>query len=188
MDDIILISNLNDFIFCPVSIYFHGLYGGADVLTFQTKSQLNGTKAHESLDTGKYSTRKDIVTGLDVYSDKYRLVGKIDMYDSRKKMLVERKKHVSRIYDGYVFQLYGQYYSMIDMGYAVDSLRIHSIDDNKNYNIDLPENDKDMKNRFEQLISDMRAFDMDKFVQENSQKCANCIYEDACDRSVSRGD
>lgn len=41
MDDIILISNLNDFIFCPVSIYFHGLYGGADVLTFQTKSQLN---------------------------------------------------------------------------------------------------------------------------------------------------
>ena len=175
MDDIILISNLNDFIFCPVSIYFHGLYGGADVLTFQTKSQLNGTKAHESVDTGKYSTRKDIVTGLDVYSDKYRLVGKIDMYDSRKKMLVERKKHVSRIYDGYVFQLYGQYYSMIDMGYAVDSLRIHSID-------------KDMKNRFEQLISDMRAFDMDKFVQENSQKCANCIYEDACDRSVSRGD
>lgn len=88
----------------------------------------------------------------------------------------------------YVFQLYGQYYSMIDMGYAVDSLRIHSIDDNKNYNIDLPENDKDMKNRFEQLISDMRAFDMDKFVQENSQKCANCIYEDACDRSASRGD
>lgn len=66
-----------------------------------------------------------------MYSDKYRLVGKIDMYDSRKKMLVERKKHVSRIYDGYVFQLYGQYYSMIDMGYAVDSLRIHSIDDNK---------------------------------------------------------
>ena len=27
MDDIILISNLNDFIFCPVSIYFHKLYG-----------------------------------------------------------------------------------------------------------------------------------------------------------------
>ena len=40
MDDIILISNLNDFIFCPVSIYFHGLYGGADVLTFQTKSHV----------------------------------------------------------------------------------------------------------------------------------------------------
>lgn len=73
MDDIILISNLNDFIFCPVSIYSHGLYGGADVLTFQTKSQLNGTKVHESVDTGKYSTRKDIATGLDVYSGKYRL-------------------------------------------------------------------------------------------------------------------
>lgn len=58
MDDIILISNLNDFIFCPVSIYFHGLYGGADVLTFQTKSQLNGTKAHESVDTGNIQHEK----------------------------------------------------------------------------------------------------------------------------------
>ena len=26
MDDIIIISNLNDFIFCPASIYFHKLY------------------------------------------------------------------------------------------------------------------------------------------------------------------
>ena len=29
----IAISNLNDFIFCPVSIYFHSLEDGEDILT-----------------------------------------------------------------------------------------------------------------------------------------------------------
>lgn len=34
MDDIIIISNLNDFIFCLASIYFHKLYGSQDNLTY----------------------------------------------------------------------------------------------------------------------------------------------------------
>lgn len=29
-DDTILITELNDFIFCPISIYFHKLYGNTD--------------------------------------------------------------------------------------------------------------------------------------------------------------
>lgn len=36
MDDTIIISNLNDFIFCPASIYFHKLYGSEDKLMYQT--------------------------------------------------------------------------------------------------------------------------------------------------------
>lgn len=44
MDDIIKISNINDFIFCPASIYFHNLYGNENKLMFQSKYQLNGTK------------------------------------------------------------------------------------------------------------------------------------------------
>lgn len=44
MDDIIVISNINDFIFCPVSIYFHNLYGAENKLMFQSEYQLNGTK------------------------------------------------------------------------------------------------------------------------------------------------
>lgn len=90
MEDLILISNLNDFIFCPASIYFHGLYGGADKLTYQSAYQINGTKAHENVDAGKYSTRKSIITALDVYSQEYGVVGKIDIYDKDKKMLIER--------------------------------------------------------------------------------------------------
>lgn len=105
MEDLILISNLNDFIYCPASIYFHGLYGNADKLTYQSEYQINGTKAHENVDAGKYSTRKNIITALEVFSQEYGLVGKIDIYDREKKILIERKKHVNVVYDGYVFQL-----------------------------------------------------------------------------------
>lgn len=110
MDDIIKISNINDFIFCPASIYFHNLYGNEEKLMFQSKYQLDGTKAHETVDKGKYSTSAGIITSLDVYSEKYRIVGKIDIYDGNKKLLIERKKHVSQIFDGYIFQLYAQYF------------------------------------------------------------------------------
>lgn len=121
MDDIISISNLNDFIFCPASIYFHKLYGSQDNLTYQSSYQINGSKAHESVDNSSYSTKKSIITALDVYSDKYKLSGKIDIYDMEKQLLIERKKHISKIYDGYVFQLYAQYYALTEMGYAVQN-------------------------------------------------------------------
>ena len=49
MDDLIIISNLNDFIFCPASIYFHKLYGSGDTIMYQSKAQLDGTKAHEKI-------------------------------------------------------------------------------------------------------------------------------------------
>ena len=127
MDDIIIISNLNDFIFCPASIYFHKLYGSQDNLTYQSSYQINGSKAHESVDNSSYSTKKSI-------------------YDMEKQLLIERKKHISKIYDGYVFQLYAQYYALTEMGYAVQKLEIRSLDDNKKYKINLPDEDLLMKN------------------------------------------
>ena len=109
MDDIIIISHLNDFIFCPASIYFHKLYGGEDTLLYQSHYQIDGTKAHESIDSNRYSTRNSVLTSIEVYSEKYQVSGKIDIYDTDKKMLIERKKHLNKIYDGYIFQLYAQY-------------------------------------------------------------------------------
>jgi CRISPR-associated protein Cas4 len=49
MDDAIIFSWLNDFIFCPVSIYFHNLYGNQTTMTYQTEKQINGTAAHKSI-------------------------------------------------------------------------------------------------------------------------------------------
>ncbi len=184
MEDLILISNLNDFIFCPVSIYFHKLYGNQDNLTYQSQYQINGTKAHEKVDNKKYSTRKSVKMALDVYSDEYKIVGKIDLYDEISKTLIERKKFVKKIYDGYIFQLYAQYYAMTEMGYEINHLEVRSLDDNKKYKIALPDDDVAMKNKFKQLINQMRLFDMDKFEQTNKEKCSKCIYEQACDKSL----
>ena len=71
MDDAILITELNDFIFCPVSIYFHKLYGNTDKMLYQSSKQIDGTAAHKNVDMGVYSSRKNIFMGTDVYCEKY---------------------------------------------------------------------------------------------------------------------
>ena len=55
MENAISISMLNDFIFCPASIYFHLLYDGVENILFQSEFQLNGTKAHKL--RAKYLTK-----------------------------------------------------------------------------------------------------------------------------------
>ena len=54
----IAISNLNDYVFCPVSIYFHSLDYDTDTLTFQDSYQINGTAAHKAVDSSAYSDKK----------------------------------------------------------------------------------------------------------------------------------
>lgn len=184
MNDAIIISNLNDFIFCPASIYFHNLYGSTSTITYQNAVQINGSSAHEAVDTGKYSTKKDIITAMDVYSEKYNLVGKIDIYDSDTKVLTERKNKINVIYDGYVFQLYAQYFAMCEMGYEVKKLRFYSMSDNKTYPIKLPEQDKEMFSKFESTVKRIKEFSLESFNQENIDKCKHCIYEPACDRGL----
>ena len=184
MDDAIIISNLNDFIFCPASIYFHNLYGSRSTITYQSSPQINGTDAHQAVDTGTYSTRRNIITAMDVYSATYNLVGKIDIYDEDKKILIERKRKIKIIYDGYVFQLYAQYFAMCEMGYEVNGLKFYSMLDNKMYPIKLPHENPDMFLKFEQVINLIKMFSLDGFQQENVEKCRNCIYEPACDRGL----
>lgn len=179
----IFITALNDFIFCPVSIYFHSLYDGLDKLTYCSTDQTNGIAAHKSVDNASYSAA-NTVKSMEVYCEKYNLIGKIDIYNKITKTLTERKKKVKVIYDGYIFQLYAQYFAMSEMGYEVKQLRIHSMDDNKNYPIDLPESNPVMLERFENTVRAMEEFDFDGFVQTNREKCARCIYAPVCDREV----
>lgn len=177
------ITALNDFIFCPLSIYFHLLYDDIDKMTYYSTDQINGLYAHRPVDNKSYSVA-DTVTGLEVYCEKYNLIGKIDIYNKTEKTLIERKKKVKTIYDGYVFQLYAQYFAMIEMGYKIDKLLIHSIDDNKNYIVELPVYDNEMFEKFERTINEIQTFDMNNFVQTNHEKCARCIYSPYCDREV----
>lgn len=184
MESPILLTWLNDFIFCPISIYFHNLYGDSERISFQESSQINGTAAHNAIDTGSYSTRKSVLCSMMVYSQEYGLLGKIDIFDTSSGKLVERKKQIKTIYDGYVFQLYGQCLALREMGYYVKSLVVYSSDDNKSYPILMPEEDPDMFEKFINLITEIKKFNLIDFKQTNEKKCRRCIYEPLCDSSL----
>lgn len=176
----ILITALNDFIFCPVSIYFHSLDNDSEVILYQDKYQLDGTAAHKNVDNATYSTKKNMLQGSYVYCEKYNLSGRIDVFDIDRGILTERKKKIVNIYDGYVFQLYAQYYSLIELGYKVNRMRLYSADDNKVFYIKKPEEDDEMRMKFEKTIQDMNDFTFEGFIQENEKKCLHCIYEELC--------
>lgn len=86
------ISNLNDFIFCPVSIYFHSLDYDTERLSYQATDQINGAASHTASDNATYSTEKSMLQGIAVYSEQYDLYGKIDTFDVKRGVLRERKK------------------------------------------------------------------------------------------------
>lgn len=184
MDDAIIISNINDFVFCPASIYFHNLYGSRDTFTYQNASQINGSHAHEAVDQGRYSSKKNILTAIEVYSETYNIVGKIDIYDKEKKHLIERKRQIKTIFDGYIFQVYAQYFAMREMGYEIEKIFLYSMADNKKYPVAIPQKGDKMLQKFEDVLAEIRGFSLDSFVQDNAEKCRNCIYEPACDRGV----
>lgn len=178
------ISNINDFVFCPLSIYYHELYGQLKEDLYYGQAQLDGKAAHESIDEKRYSTHKNILQGIEVYSDEYKLMGKIDIFDIEKGLLTERKKHIAKIYDGYIFQLYAQTLSLREMGYSVKSLRLYSHDDNKVYPVALPEDDTEMFEKFTNIIQSMQDFNLTTYLPKSSDKCNKCIYCHFCDRPL----
>jgi CRISPR-associated protein Cas4 len=185
MEAYLQIAFLNDFIFCPLSIYFHQLYGNTSEQLYYDTPQLEGRAAHAAVDEKRYSTHKAVLQGIDVYSECYGLCGKIDVFDAEKQLLTERKKKITAIYDGYVFQLYAQYFCLIEMGYTVKNIRFYSVDTNKVFPIRLPEDDALMFQKFTQVIADIASFDADSFVPRNAAKCTRCIYCNLCDRPLA---
>lgn len=180
MNDYILITHLNDFIFCPYSIYIKNLFGNNISIAFSGVKQIDGKSIHISIDNKKYSSSLQILQSLEVYSNQYKLYGKIDILNLTTKTLIERKKKIVKIYDGYIFQLYAQYYCLIEMGYLIDNLQIYSYDDNKTYVVKLPEDDLSMKAKFFDVIKSMNEFSPETFIQKNILKCQNCIYAPLC--------
>ncbi len=184
MEPYLIITELNDFIFCPRSIYFHKLYGRYSERTYKQKPQIVGTINHEKIEQKVYSTSKKNIQSLAVFSEKYRLCGKIDLYDGDTKTLIERKTKIKKIYDGYKYQLWAQCFCMQEMGYEVEDLVIRSLDDNKKYKVSLPTKKEVLE--FEALLQDIRNFDPhNKNFSQNSEKCKNCIYASLCDSDNS---
>ena len=59
--------------------------------------QTRGKIAHQPIDTKKASNRKDDLQSFPVFSEKYRLMGKVDMFRKKEKLLIERKYFNSMI-------------------------------------------------------------------------------------------
>lgn len=123
--DYIPLSTLNDFIFCPYSIYLHSVYMESDDEVYKALPQTKGKLAHAGVDSKSGSTRQSDILSLSVYSDELRISGKIDIFKRDKKLLIERKYNLNRIYRGRIYQLWGQYFCMTEMGYDVEELAFY---------------------------------------------------------------
>ena len=179
MDDFIQISKLNDFLYSPKSLYFHSAYEDFDVSIYHDTPQTAGNIAHASIDDSTYSSAKRYLQGFSVYSEIYKLIGKIDIYDQKDHKLIERKNKIKIIHKGYKYQLYAQFFCLCEMGFEVKSLWLHSLQDNKRYQIDLP-NKTEVK-EFEELLKKIRHFDVVKnshIWSVDEKKDPNTIYNE----------
>jgi CRISPR-associated exonuclease Cas4 len=180
MESYLCITQLNDFIFCPRSIYFHNVYQENYSTEMYHKTwQKKGTAAHKAVDEGHYSTKKNILQGITVYSEKYKLLGKIDVFDLNSKTLTERKYSVTAVYDGFRYQVYAQYYALLEMGYDVQFLNIYSKKCNTVYPIEIPGVKEEEE--FEGVIDQIRSYSLDEEFTQNPVKCKKCIYNMLCD-------
>jgi len=179
MEEPIQISTLNDFIFCPRSIYFHNIYSHFDEKEYHSTPQRVGKFSHTRIDNKNYSSSKHILQGIDVFSDELGVVGKIDLFDLKLKKLIERKYLIKRIYYGYLLQIYAQYFCLIEMGYSVNLLEFRSLKDNRVYPVAIP--GKREKEELISVIKKMKEFSLDAPFSQNREKCRGCIYRELCD-------
>jgi len=180
MDAYITISTLNDFIFCPYSIYLHNVYMEADEGLYHATPQTQGRIAHEAVDSKKASTRADDLQSLPVISEEYGLMGKIDLYKGREHKLIERKYQLKQIFQGQIYQLWAQYLCMKEMGYDVKTIAFYEISTNKMIPIDLP--NQAQLNVFRRFIDTYKHFDPSLPMKTNSNKCHHCVYCSICDK------
>ncbi len=180
MDDYIPLSALNDFCFCPYSLYLHQVYQPADTGLYHAAPQIKGLLAHQTIDQKTYSTRKTDLMSLPVYSESLGLLGKIDLYRKQERKLIERKYRLPHLFKGRLYQLWGQYYCLTEMGYPVDYLAFQEIASQKYIPIPLP-GEKE-REELERFIENFKHFSLESPVELNPNKCSHCIYSNLCDK------
>lgn len=183
MDDYILISTLNDFIFCPYSIYLHNVYMGGNEDLVHATPQTQGKAAHAAIDEKTYSSRKDEIAGLSVFSYELGIMGKIDLFKGKEKRLIERKYQLKTIYQGQIYQLWAQYFCMTEMGYKIEKLEFYSISTNTTFPVIIPQQNE--KDELQNFISRFKNYNPEQPIQVNINKCAHCIYCNMCDKTNS---
>lgn len=180
-EDYISLSALNDFIFCPYSIYLHNIYMEADEGLYHAKPQTQGRMAHYAVDHKRSSTRKDDIMSLPVCCHELGIIGKIDVYKGLERHLVERKYQLKQIFQGQLYQLWGECFCMREMGYRVDHVSFYEISTNTMMPQQLP-GIKEW-NELKSFITQFKTFDPSAPINTNPNKCAHCIYSPLCEKT-----
>lgn len=175
------ITAINDFVFCPRSLYFHyGAYETLDGLHYKSTPQRKGTLRHSASDEGRYSSRVRYVQGMEVSSEKYGLVGRIDIYDRETKTLIERKAKIKCMFPGYRWQVMAQMACLEEMGFFVLGSVLQSLEDNKKYPQEFSVTDW---KEFLRVLDDMRSYNiLNSKPIDAIKKCDRCIYRTLCRR------
>lgn len=182
METFLPISYLNDFIFCPYSIYLHQVFDTGSEDVYSAKPQQTGKTLHADIDDFAHSV-SDVLKGIYVISNQLGVYGKIDKYYTQDKKLVESKYAIKVLYKGYYYQLWAQYFAMIEMGYEVNVIEFFCIKDKITHRIPLP--GKTEFNELRQHIRTIAWYDFDKELKINPEKCTHCIYSSLCDKTTS---
>ncbi len=177
-DYLINITSLNDFLFCPYSIYLHNAFMDTDGDVFVALPQIRGKHAHKAVDSRTFSKDADDIQSLKVFSEDLGLVGVIDLYRKREKHLVEFKHKVSGIFLGQKLQLWAQYFCLTEMGYDVEKISVFEKSTGIYHEVKIPD-DAD-RSELMSLIEKFRSFDLSQNFDINPNKCAHCIYCSLC--------
>jgi CRISPR-associated protein Cas4 len=153
---------------------------GGDEELVHALPQALGKAAHEAIDNKRYGSCKDEMAKLSVYSDELGVFGNIDIYKSSEKLLIERKYKLETIYRGQIYQLWAQYFCMLEMGYQVEKLAFYAISTNKTFLVETPTNED--KNELLNFILKFKSFNPENDIVINQNKCARCIYCNLCDK------
>ena len=146
---------------------------------YHAAPQTIGKISHSSIDNRTYSSHKDDYTSIAVFSEKYNLSGKIDLFKKQEGILIERKYKLKHIYSGHYYQLWAQYFCLTEMGYKVNKLAFYEISSIKMIYIPLP--DKQQTEEFEIFLKQYRSYSPSDPITVNSNKCIHCIYCNLCD-------
>ena len=180
-ETLINISTLNDFIFCPYYIYLHNVYENTDESLYHAVPQARGRIAHESVDEKKASTHKDSIEAMTVYSEKYGIVGKIDVFKLKENLLIERKYQLKQIYQGQLYQLWAQMLCLEEMGYHVENLAFYETSTKRTIVVKKPSVEEIRS--FEEFLVSFRNYDPMAPFSQNPNKCRHCIYCSLCDKT-----
>jgi len=125
--------------------------------------------------------RPRVLSGIYVLSNRFGLYGKIDKFYVDEGKLVESKYEIKTLYRGYYYQLWAQYFALIEMGYQVNKIQFYSIKTNKVHAVELPNeaNALELQNHVKKIA----WFDFEQKIIVNPEKCKHCIYASLCDKT-----